>query len=322
MSLGRRCFFGGCVGFLIFFVFLWYLTSAPSKYDGREMFVAEKNDPEYIASLFVEKRISQFPSVIKILIKIMKRRGDFIVIGEYNLPNKVSPIDALKILASGKVVVRKICIPEGFSVFQVIERLNANKYLHGEIERIPDEGTIMPATYEFTYTTTRQQILDMAQKEMQQFLQKEWPKRSKNCLLKTPKEALILASIVEKEAHYAEEHKLIAGVYQHRLQTNMKLQACPSVIYAHKRGDKMGRPLLYRDLKLNDPYNTYVKHGLPPGPIANPGKACILAVLHPEKTDYLFFVADNSSHHVFSKTYKEHLYKIKKIKEDKKLKNN
>ena len=142
---------------------------------------------------------------------------------------------------------------------------------------------------------------------MNNFIDQEWPKRSKNCVLKSKQEAIILASIIEKETNC--EHSEIAGVYTNRLRKGMRLQACPTVIYALTFGEKLGRSLTKKDLKLESPFNTYIRAGLTPTPICNPSRASILAVLHPATTDNLFFVFDKISKHLFSKTYAEHLRK-------------
>ena len=233
--------------------------------------------------------------------------------GEYLLPKRVSFIDAIKIIISGKVLTRKITFPEGFTSVDVVNRINSNQFLLGEITAPPIEGSIMPDTYCFKYPTTKQQIIEMAQASMAHFLNTEWEKRSSTCVVKTPEEALILASIIEKETH--NEHELIAGVYSKRLKMNMKLQADPTTIYAHTRGAKLSKPLLRSDLKIKDPYNTYLNKGLPPTPIANPSRVSVKAVLHPTDTDCLFFVYDKISKHIFSKTFNEHKNNIKQIKD-------
>jgi UPF0755 protein len=185
-----------------------------------------------------------------------------------------------------------------------MQRLEKNEFLLGEISEIPEEGSLLPDTYCFRYPTTRQQIVSMAQRAMTEFMRQEWPRRSSICTLKTPQEALILASIVEKEAII--ERDMVAGVYLNRLKKKMRLQSCPTVIYAITKGDKLGRPLRYDDLRTKDIHNTYTHAGLPPTPIANPGRSSILAVLHPRETDNLFFVFDGYEGHIFSRTFEEH----------------
>jgi UPF0755 protein len=152
----------------------------------------------------------------------------------------------------------------------------------------------------------------MAENAMKKFVKHEWPKRSQKCFLKNPSEVLTLASIIEKETNVEKEK--IAGVYLQRLKIDMKLQSCPTAIYAHKKGDKLGHHLRYSELTIADPYNTYIYKGLPPTPISNPGKASIIAVLHPEETDDLFFVSNGDGRHIFAKTYDEHKRNIAKVR--------
>jgi UPF0755 protein len=225
--------------------------------------------------------------------------------GEYSLPHYVSLTEALEIFDSGKTVIHKVTIPEGFSVIQTIHHLEKNEFLMGEITDIPEEGSLLPDTYCFKYPTTRQQIISMAQEAMRKFMQREWPLRSPICTLKTPREVLILASIIEKETYL--EREMVAGVYLHRLKIGMRLQSCPTAISAHKKGEPLGRGLKHNDLKIKDPYNTYMHKGLPPTPITNPGRESILAALHPKETENLFFVYDGIAGHIFSKTFNKHV---------------
>jgi UPF0755 protein len=266
---------------------------------------------ENLSDLLINNRISNNPIVVKISIKIMKFLGYKAKLGEYALPHHVSLFEAIRIMDSGKGVMHKITIPEGFSVFQIMKRLGNNENLLGTVDHIPLEGSLMPDTYCFQYPTTRQNIISTAQKAMREFLKSEWPQRSPRCTLRHPEEALILASIVEKETNT--EKEMIAGVYLKRLKIRMRLQSCPTVIYAHKRGDKLGHNLKYSELTIDDPYNTYAHGGLPPTPISNPGRSSIIAVLHPEETENLFFVFDGIKKHIFSKTYAEHKRNIAKI---------
>jgi UPF0755 protein len=257
-----------------------------------------------VARLLINEKLSDNRLIAMIAVKLLRFCGYRAKFGEYALPHYVSLVEALEILASGKTVIHKVTIPEGFSVIQTMRRLEKNEFLIGGITDIPEEGSLLPDTYCFKYPTARQQIIFMAQKAMRRFIQREWPLRSPTCILKTPREALILASIIEKETHI--EREIVAGVYLNRLKIGMRLQSCPTAIYAHKRGESFGRSLKYDDLKITDPYNTYLHSGLPPTPITNPGRESILAALHPQKTENLFFVYDGAAGHIFSKTFDEH----------------
>jgi UPF0755 protein len=292
---------------------LAYHLYKESDYIAKKNFILDHTDENSLAGVLVGKRISDNFTITKFLIKITKFFKKYsIKVGEYALPDRVSLADALKIIDSGKVVIHKITIPEGFSVLQFMNRLNKNEDLFGDVTEVPPEGSLLPDTYCFKYPTPKQEIIVQAQKAMQSFLQKEWPGRSAKCTLKTPEEALILASIVEKETNI--EKELVAGVYFRRLKIKMKLQSCPTVIYAHKRGDRLDHPLKYSELTIADPYNTYVYDGLPPTPIANPGRDSIMAVLHPYETDNLFFVYEGGGRHAFAKTYEEHKRNIARVR--------
>ncbi|MDR0968370.1 MAG: endolytic transglycosylase MltG [Holosporaceae bacterium] len=292
--------------------FLGYNLFKESSYVAEKSVILERGGNENFARFIVDKKISSSFATAKFAIEVMKLFGYRAKFGEYALPDNVSLFEAIKIISSGKEVIHRITIPEGFSIVQVVRRLEEDENLLGKIKRIPREGSIMPDTYLFKYPTKRQEIISRAQEAMRQFIRREWPRRSPSCLLKNPNEALTLASIIEKETNI--ERELVAGVYQQRLKIGMKLQSCPSVIYSHKRGDSLGRSLRYSDLKIDDPYNTYIRKGLPPNPICNPGKDSIIAALHPEETDNIFFVYGGEGKHIFSKTYDEHKRNIAKVR--------
>jgi UPF0755 protein len=308
------CFFAAFIACLCCLaLFFTFSIHKRSEYSAERNVIVDNVTDNGIADLLVKEKLSRNFFMAKIIVKVLKLAGHTSKFGEYELPIFVSPADAIKIFASGKAIIHKITIPEGFSVPQVIRRIEKNESLLGEIEKIPEEGSLMPDTYCFKYPTTKQKIISMAQKAMQEFLKQEWKNRSTKCLLKTPREALILASIVEKETNL--EKEMIAGIYFHRLKKGMRLESCPTVIYALKRGDVLDHQLKYSDLRIKDPYNTYLNKGLPPSPISNPGKLSIIAVLHPYETENLFFVAEGTTgKHIFSKTYKEHKRNIANVK--------
>ncbi|GHU16428.1 hypothetical protein FACS189472_01440 [Alphaproteobacteria bacterium] len=299
------CFFGVVLTTVCAVVwFFAYLMHKKSSYISSDSIIVERCDNSDVVELLIKNSISDSEFVAKIAVRWMENCGFAAKIGEYKLPINVSIADAIRILSSDDVIVHKFVIPEGLPMVTVIKRLKENKFLLGNIDSIPEEGSLLPATYPFKYPTSRQQIITAAQKYMKNFIEKEWPNRSKSCVLKTPYEAIILASIVEKETSV--EREKIAGVFMTRLQQNMRLQSCPTVIYAITRGEPLGRNLKYSDLHIKSPYNTYRNAGLPPAPITNPGKECIMAVLHPEVSDYLFFVLKDKKRHAFSKTFEEH----------------
>ncbi|MDR3155583.1 MAG: endolytic transglycosylase MltG [Holosporaceae bacterium] len=308
-------FFGGsffCITTICLFFAYAFFKKSQYVANGETIVIDGTKSNNEMSLLIFKKRIASRLVIAKAAVCAAKILGYSPEIGEYSIPDHASIFDTIKILASSRSVVRKLTIPEGFSVAQTMQRLNENRFLIGQITQIPEEGSLLPDTYCFKYPTQKQTIISLAKNAMQKFLYKAWQNKSPNCALKSPWEALILASIVEKED--SKDRALIAGVYLNRLGKGMRLQSDPTTIYAITRGKPFGRKLLHSDLKIQDPFNTYRFKGLPPTPIANPGRKSIHAVLHPEITDHMFFVADGSSGHVFSKTFDEHKKKISEIK--------
>lgn len=243
---------------------------------------------------------------------------DPIKAGEYLIPATSSAARILSILREGVTIQRKLTVPEGLTSYQIVQMLKENPYLQGEIATIPAEGTLLPETYNFQRNDTRAAVLARMTEAMEKMQTALWATRDTAAVpLKTVTEAITLASIVEKETGVAAERPRIAGVFYNRLAKGMPLQSDPTTIYALTGGrgsiqEVMGRQLTRADWALENPYNTYHVKGLPPGPIANIGRAALEAVLKPEKNDYIFFVADGSGGHVFAATYAEHLANIDK----------
>lgn len=228
--------------------------------------------------------------------------------GEYRIPAHVSPRAVLDILESGQIVLHALTIPEGLSTIEALAVVEAHPVLVGDMpEAPPGEGELLPETYMFARGTTRTEIIERMRSEMAALLAELWESRQEGLPLESPEEALILASIIEKETAVPDEYGLVAGVFVNRLRRGMLLQTDPTVIYAITRGEgPLGRQLLRRDLEVDDPYNTYRYPGLPPGPIANPGRGALEAALDPAETDYLYFVADGTGGHAFARTLDEH----------------
>ncbi|MBN8832659.1 MAG: endolytic transglycosylase MltG [Sphingomonadales bacterium] len=242
--------------------------------------------------------------------RVLGGRG-VIKAGEYEIPKGASNARILAILQSGKTINYLVAVPEGMPSILVYERLMANGDLTGAIE-VPAEGSVMPDSYAYQRGETRQAVLDRMQKTMSDFMAEQWPKRAPDLVVKTPQEALTLASIVEKETAIAGERPLVAGVYANRLRTGMMLQADPTIIYPITKGKPLGRRIRKSEISAVNDYNTYSMTGLPKGPIANPGRSSIEAVLHPEPTRALYFVADGKGGHIFANTLQEHNDNVRK----------
>lgn len=228
--------------------------------------------------------------------------------GEYQFTPQQNMLDMVLMLRDGRSVVRRFTVAEGLTAHEIVEMLRDEPTLTGEIKTPPPEGSLMPETYHYSYGDSRQGILDRMQKGQRALLEALWAARASDLPLKTPEEALVLASIVEKETgKKAEERARVAGVFVNRLKRGMPLQADPTVVYALTKGDgPLERDLKHDDLAVASPYNTYVNTGLPPAPICNPGRAALEAALRPEKHDYLYFVADGTGGHAFAKNLAEH----------------
>ncbi len=227
--------------------------------------------------------------------------------GEYEFAAGASMRDVMNLIVSGKALVYKLSIPEGWTSEMAVARIRESDVLTGEIAAIPPEGSIMPDTYVFKRGATRHKLLEDMQAAQTQLLEEIWQKRSGLMVLKTKEEAVVLASIVEKETGVAAERPQVASVFMNRLKKGMRLQSDPTIVYGLAGGKgKLGRDLTRADIQKPTPYNTYVIDGLPPSPIANPGRAALEAVVNPPDTEYLYFVADGSGGHAFAKTLEEH----------------
>lgn len=229
--------------------------------------------------------------------------------GEYLFNPRMSMYEVMDTIRSGKGILHKVSVPEGFTVYQIFERLASNDVLEGELpETMPAEGSLMPDTYPFQRGTTRQEVLARMTKAQEEFVASVWERRIDGLPIDTPEEMVTLASIVEKETGKADERPRVASVFINRLRLGMKLQSDPTIIYGifGGKGKPSGRPIYRSDIDGETPYNTYFIPALPPGPIANPGRAALEAVANPSRTEDLFFVANGTGGHVFSKTLEEH----------------
>lgn len=227
--------------------------------------------------------------------------------GEFKLEANASMESVMKTLVKGRSVQYKITIPEGLTSQQIVSRILSDENLTGDIAAIPEEGTLLPDTYPYSRGAERQVVLDRMAQAQRDFIDGLWEKRQEGLLLKDMREAVILASIVEKETAIAEERAMTAAVFHNRLRKGMRLQSDPTIIYGIVGGrGRLGRPIMKSEIRAKTPYNTYTINGLPPTPICNPGREAILAVLNPAATNALYFVADGTGGHKFSTTLAEH----------------
>ncbi|NJR78286.1 endolytic transglycosylase MltG [Sphingomonas corticis] len=237
--------------------------------------------------------------------------GGSIKAGEYEIPAGASASQILDILQSGKALQRVVVVPEGLPSVMVRDVLLKADTLTGDVA-VPREGSVLPDGYAFERGETRAAVLGRMQAAMTRYLAEAWKRRKPATIAKTPEQAIVLASIVEKETGKPEERRTVAAVYSNRLRLGMPLQADPTVIYPITKGRPLGRRIRQSELRAKNGYNTYASAGLPVGPIANPGRLSIDAVLDPAQTKALYFVADGTGGHVFADTLEQHNANVKK----------
>ena len=235
--------------------------------------------------------------------------------GEYAFQKNASLRDVINTIVEGKVVQHAFTIPEGLTSEQIVARLLENDVLAGQIKEMPREGTLLPETYKFPRGTTRDQVIQRMQQAQRRVLAEVWERRSPDVPVKSAEQLVTLASIVEKETGRADERSRVAAVFANRIRQKIKLQSDPTIIYGLVGGKgTLGRPIKRSEIQQPSPYNTYVIDGLPPGPIANPGRASLEATANPARTRDLFFVADGTGGHSFSETYDQHQKNVAKLR--------
>jgi UPF0755 protein len=244
----------------------------------------------------------------------LKARAD-LKPGEYLFQKNASLRDVIGTIVEGKVVQHSVTIPEGLTSAQIVERLSENNIFSGAIREIPREGTLLPETYKFPRGTSREQVIQRMQQAQKRVLAEIWERRNPDVPVKTPEQLVTLASIVEKETGKPDERSRVAAVFVNRLKQKMKLQSDPTIIYGLVGGKgTLGRPIKRSEITQPSPYNTYVVEGLPPGPIANPGRASLEAAANPARTRDLFFVADGTGGHSFTETYEQHQKNVARLR--------
>ncbi len=237
--------------------------------------------------------------------------GEPIKPGEYKITKGMAAGDVLALLQSGKTLQRFVTIPEGMPSILVQERLMAVQLLTGDVT-VPPEGSVLPDSYAYSRGEARSALLGRMQKAMQTALANAWAARKPTTAVTSPEQAIILASIIEKETGRASERPMVGAVYTNRLKRGMPLQADPTFLYPITRGKPLGRVIYKSDVNRDNPYNTYIYKGLPPGPITNPGKASIAAALDPAQSNAIYFVAQGDGSSAFAETLQQHEINVAK----------
>jgi UPF0755 protein len=254
-----------------------------------------------------QKGVIRHPLTFKVAAEIVGR-GGALKAGEYEFPAGASAAEIIEIIASGKTVKHRLTIPEGLTSAEIVALVKETPLLTGDPGPTPPEGSLLPETYIYSRDDTRESIIARMEDAEQEAITAAWAARRNDLPLASPQEAVILASLIEKEASRNEERAHIAAVFLNRLRQGMKLQSDPTVrfVLGGNGTSKFDGPLTRAELEINSPYNTYVVKGLPPGPICNPGKAALRDAVRPEQSEDLYFVADGAGGHIFAKTLADH----------------
>lgn len=305
---GRGCVLAAAVGLLVLlavpFAIGWSWWGASAVDEDTAFIVPAGSSLTSVARKLEEQGLVGSADGFLLRAKVLGS-GDPVKAGEFMLPAGASPATILDTLQHGEAIRRFVRVPEGLPSIMVWERLMAEPLLTGDVA-VPAEGSVLPESYDFERGETRAAVLARMQKAMTDTIAELWPGRAPDTVAKTPAEAVTLASIVEKETGVASERRMVAGLYSNRVRQGMMLQADPTIIYPITKGKPLGRRIRQSEIRAVNDYNTYSMVGLPRGPITNPGRASIEAVLNPEKTDALFMVADGKGGHVFAATLAEH----------------
>lgn len=267
-----------------------------------------------IADLLVKEGVIDQPWTFVGAVVVRKARDD-LKSGEYSFPKGATLGDVIATLSDGKVIQHTVTVPEGLTSEQIVRRLLETDLLSGNIREIPREGSLLPETYRVIRGTSREQLLQRMQQAQHRVVQEAWERRMADLPLRNPEQLVTLASIIEKETGRADERTRIAAVFANRLKQHMRLQSDPTIIYGLVGGKgTLGRPILKSEIEQPTPYNTYVIDGLPPGPIANPGRAALEAAANPARTRELFFVADGTGGHAFAENLSQHQRNVAKLR--------
>jgi len=270
--------------------------------------------PRDIAELLTREGVIDQPWVFIGGVIVRKAREE-LRYGEYQFTKHASISDVLDTIVEGRVVQHQVTVPEGLTSEQIVQRLLENDILTGNMREIPREGSLLPESYRFTRGMPREQLIQRMQQAQRRVVQEIWDRRMNDLPIKTPEQLIILASIIEKETGKPEERTRVAAVFVNRLKQRIKLQSDPTIIYGLVGGKgTLGRPIQRNEITQPTPYNTYVIDGLPPGPIANPGRASLEAAANPARTKELFFVADGTGGHAFAENLEQHNRNVARLR--------
>src|SRR6266536_1294431 len=268
-----------------------------------------------IADLLARENVIEQPMVFIGSVLVLKAK-DELKFGEYKFTQHITLRETIDVIVEGKVIQHAFTIPEGLTSEQIVTRLAEVDFLAGNIREIPKEGTLLPETYNFPRGTTREQVIQRMQQSHGRVLKEIWERRSNEVPVGSPEQLVTLASIVEKETGRSDERSRVAAVFVNRIRQKMKLQSDPTIIYGLVGGKgTLGRPIMRSEIEQQTPYNTYVIEGLPPGPIANPGRASLEATANPARTKELFFVADGTGGHAFAENLGQHQVNVTKLRQ-------
>lgn len=273
-----------------------------------------------IASKLQSEGIISRKRIFKIFIKLDGGETS-LKAGEYAIPALTSMEDVYEILQNGQAILYPFTVAEGLTSAQITRMIGANAKITGPLPTVPAEGTLLPETYMLPKSMTKAQLIAQMQSAQTKTIDELWENRADNLPIKTKREALILASIVEKETGQTSERERVAGVFVNRLNKGMRLESDPTIIYGITGGEKLGRGLRRSEIDRKTDWNTYQIDGLPITPICNPGRAAIAAVLNPAKTEDIFFVADGTGGHAFAKTLRDHINNVNKWRKIERAKN-